>query len=158
MVRTVTLRQRQIDQVPAAVYLLFSLTAGLGYVGSAANPLKRLVNHLTAFRSWCATGELRCTSVIVLAHDDWDIKLLELVEDPTELRVKEQHWIDVIPDSLTLVNCCRAFRTREQLREQHRVKNAQRVVCELCGTEVNRGNLRNHQRRKICHDNRIPSK
>ena len=45
-------------------------------------------------------------------------------------------------------------RDRESERERYREIGSQSIECELCGRDVTRKNIRAHQQRQICLDNR----
>jgi len=48
----------------------------------------------------------------------------------------------------------RKRRTNPEYRAQVREINIQRIECELCGRDVRRGGIREHQKRKVCLENR----
>ena len=69
--------------------------------------------------------------------------ICELIEevDNNELVLLEQEYINMLEPSL---NCKRAYRTIEDLKEQIRLKNNKKSKCPICDKEMYNRNIKTH--------------
>ena len=111
-----------------------------------------------------------CSSIGLLLLGDCSIELIEETED----NQREGYWIhhldcvnqlrlDPVANRERRMARCIAYyaANREQHRastkqwyeanrEQQRARSIERIVCNLCGTESARGDIRRHQKTKKC--------
>lgn len=77
------------------VYIISSRRGGVRYIGSAVDMDKRLSSHKLDYRKWVAGAPTAaCSSVEVLCFDDWELEVVEVVVDASQLRIREQAWMD----------------------------------------------------------------
>lgn len=143
------------------VYELVNRDSTIRYIGSTTKtPDARLNLHKMAYARYCEGG----SSISIYPHfdihgfDSFTMRILYggIVEDTTQLRMKEQEFIDRLP----CVNINRAYRTLDQKRAAKAAfalkynaarlpviaaKGRVRVLCS-CGTEYNYSGATTHKR------------
>ena len=112
--------QKKLTAKPS-VYKLECNKTGLIYVGSTCHKLyDRKGKHMWDYRN--PTSNISARKVI--EGGDWDIHLLEEVDDKSLLKQREQYWID----TLDCVNVCSSYNTnslRDASKKYH-MKNKER--------------------------------
>ena len=134
------------------IYKLVSDSSDLVYVGRT---VRTLTERFTQHRNH-STRKDRCSSWKVLEHGNCSIIFIEETED----KEREKYWIDELgacnTNKLTRDDAVDSARyrekNREKLREYARRNNALKVMCDICGSESSKGNLRSHQKSKRCRN------
>ena len=111
--------QKKLTAKPS-IYKLKCNKTGLIYVGSTIQKLyDRKGKHM-----WDYRNGTNITAHKVIEGGDWDIHLLEEVDDKSLLKQREQYWID----TLDCVNVCSSYNTnslRDASKKYH-MKNKER--------------------------------
>ena len=85
------------------IYKLQCKTTGLNYIGSTTQKLyDRKGKHMWDYRN--KKGKI--TAHKVMENENWDIYELEKVDDKSQLKIREQYWID----NTECVNKCNTTR------------------------------------------------
>ena len=103
------------------IYRIVCNKTGLCYIGSTTYDTlaQRLCSHKSAYKKWLTdTTKNKCSSVLVMENDDYDIVLVETVncDSRDELRRRERYWIE----NTECVNLCIPTRTHAEYRDTHR--------------------------------------
>ena len=79
-------------------------------------------------------------------HEDWQIILLENspCTSETELRKREQYWMDKLQPSLNVSN---AYSSQEYMKKKNCLWTKQKVVCP-CGSTLNQECVSKHRKTK----------
>ena len=115
--------QKKLSCYPL-IYKLQCKTTGLIYIGSTTQKIyDRKGKHM-----WDYRNRNDITARKVIENDNWDIYEIEKVDDKSQLKIREQYWID----NTECVNKCNATRKVSQQESdrkcwyKHREKNLQK--------------------------------
>lgn len=162
-----------MDYSNGKIYKLVCNTTGLQYIGSTTQPLfKRKHYHKLHYRTWLNGKSGFITSFKIIENNNYDIVLI--LEYPCENKIqlhrKEREYIEslecvnkYIPNrtaeetKIRVNNYNRVYREknneyfeiwRNNNREYINKRSRERVKCDICGNELNRGNLSNHKKKR----------
>ena len=136
------------DYTQGKVYKLHCKDINDVYVGSTVLTLeKRLRNHMID-----KSRKKYKLYEYMSRHEDWQITLLENspCTSETELRKREQYWMDKLQPSLNVSNAYSSKMThlkKKRLWAKRLWANGQKVVCP-CGSTLNQVGLRKHRKTK----------
>ena len=139
------------------IYKIVSEHSTKCYVGKTIQTLsRRFRNHRSAYNRWWEMKDNWCSAIGLLMLGDCSIELLEETEDIQA----ERKWIAQLDcvNNLRLQfgdgNCCPVKQKEwfQAHREQLSAYQKERVICERCGTETSKGDVRRHQRSFKCKD------
>ena len=107
-----------------SIYKLVCNKTNLIYVGSTTQKLyDRKGKHM-----WDYRNKTQITASKVIEGGDWGIHLIEEVPDKSQLKIREQYWIDTL-DCVNISNCIKKF-TKEHQKEsdkRFRIKHRERL-------------------------------
>ena len=112
--------QKKLTAKPS-VYKLECNKTGLIYVGSTIQKLyDRKGKHMYDYRN-----NVNITSNKVIEGGDWNIHLLEEVDDKSLLKQREQYWIDTVD----CVNVCSSYNPNrfKDASKKHYIKHKERL-------------------------------
>ena len=123
------------------IYKITSPHSKKCYVGKTIQRLSTRFNqHRSDYNRWLDMKGHWCSSIGLLLLGDCSIELIEQTED----NQRERYWINQL-------DCINQYRLDPVAnREQQRARDGERIVCNLCGTESARGDIRRHQKRQRC--------
>jgi hypothetical protein len=161
------------------IYRIYDNETGKCYYGSTCNTLeRRLCQHEKGFKSYLNGNHGYVSSFEIIEKNNYNISLVENCDfnSRKQLRQRERFYIEN-NECVNQVIPCRTSKeyfqknkshiyekhrewcknNNQKLLEKKRQFNNQRCICEICGTEVNRGNLLRHKKSKKCleHNNII---
>ena len=116
------------------------------YVGSTRQTLStRMSKHKYDMRRWQRNTSKYMTSFALVGLPGASIDIIEEDEyaDMQHMRDREAYWIARLPS----VNRQTPGRSRA---ESHRISDAARIPCGICGKIVRRSNHTNHRRTRAC--------
>jgi len=116
------------------------------YVGSTMDYKQRIRRHrYNLLNKSSSCYELKLYKAIRANDGEWEISIYEdnLSMTKDELHIREEEVRLLLGATL---NVLRAYRTREQKREQNRIQNAFIVKCE-CGCLMRRDSIARHKTR-----------
>jgi hypothetical protein len=134
------------DAFIGRIYRISAPACDQVYVGSTRQTLStRMSKHKYDMRRWQRGTFNYMTSFALLCQPDVSIDIIEEDEyqDMQHMRDREAYWIARLPS----VNRQTPGRSRA---ESHRISDAARIPCGICGKIVRRSNHTNHRRTRAC--------
>jgi hypothetical protein len=139
------------------------------YIGSTVNFRRRKSQHKTS----CNNSNDRAHNYKVYqcirdngGWQNWDMILVEKTPcaDKLELRKIEREFMEKLSSSLNSKSAYRSKGEHTEYKKEYRDLNKEqikeykkktKIICDICNTETNKNNIKQHQRTKKCMFNII---
>jgi hypothetical protein len=117
-----------VNYTNGKVYKIVSNLTNQIYVGSTTKKYlsQRMNDHRSAFKFYGVKKDKYLTSFVILKFYDAEIVLLEnvLCKSKDELRARERHYIETLPNTVNKMHPTRTAQEYEQLPERKAKKQA----------------------------------
>ena len=146
-----------MSEVPK-IYKLIDKTTNMIYIGSTKLKLEqRLKNHINHYKFFLIGKHNYVSSFEILKNQNFEIQLVEFVEDSSELLKREYFYVT----TLDCVNRIKPMRTADDIKAQNKKqhlkfklnnpekykeyqdKRTVKILC-TCGVEVSKRNIARH--------------